>query len=74
MADRVLRAQQDLANNPPVVPDAAAAAAVDMSGAVNAPVANASAAAQRADRGSGCGVPQAKIVNDGRTGARIVRI
>jgi hypothetical protein len=54
MADRVVRAQQDLANNPPVVPDVGAAAGVvDMSGAVNAPVANASAAAQRASAAAG---------------------
>jgi hypothetical protein len=68
MADRVLRAQQDLANNPPVVPDAAAADVVDMSGAVNAPVANATAAAQRAAIAAGLRRRRAS------TGARIGRI
>jgi hypothetical protein len=68
MADRVLRAQQDLANNPPVVPDAGPAAAVDMSGAVNAPVANASTAAQRAAIAAGLRARRAL------TGARIGRI
>jgi hypothetical protein len=64
MADRVIRAQQDLANNPPVVPDAAATPDTPAA----APVANAAGAARPAAAGpsfiSGYqNIPQMKIVN-----------